>query len=72
MLEYPRWKYLVVGIVMVLALVFALPNFFGEDLALQVARWDGLERRVGILTATAVDTSHAVGALARPNGPPTP
>ncbi|MET0292984.1 MAG: protein translocase subunit SecD [Steroidobacteraceae bacterium] len=40
MLEYARWKYVVVGIVMVLALIFASPNFFGEDVALQVARRD--------------------------------
>jgi preprotein translocase subunit SecD len=40
MLEYPRWKYLLVGAVLLLALLFALPNFFGEDPALQVARKD--------------------------------
>ena len=39
MLEYARWKYYLVGVVLVLALLFALPNFFGED-ALQVARKD--------------------------------
>ncbi|MGH8253937.1 MAG: protein translocase subunit SecD, partial [Steroidobacteraceae bacterium] len=37
-MEYPRWKYTLVGLVMLLALVFALPNFFGTDPALQVAR----------------------------------
>ncbi len=40
MLEYARWKYILVGIVLLLALLFALPNFFGEDPALQVARKD--------------------------------
>ncbi|MGH8134314.1 MAG: protein translocase subunit SecD, partial [Steroidobacteraceae bacterium] len=40
MLEYARWKYLLIAIVLLLALVFALPNFFGEDPALQVARKD--------------------------------
>ena len=40
MLEYPRWKYVLVAAVLLLALVFALPNFFGEDPALQVARKD--------------------------------
>jgi preprotein translocase subunit SecD len=40
MLEYARWKYILVAVVLVLALVFALPNFFGEDPALQVARKD--------------------------------
>ncbi len=38
MLEFPRWKYVLVGLVLLLALVFALPNFFGTDPALQVAR----------------------------------
>jgi preprotein translocase subunit SecD len=40
MLQYPRWKYLLVAVVLLLALVFALPNFFGEDPALQVERKD--------------------------------
>ena len=40
MLEYPRWKYLLVGAVLLLAFVFALPNVFGEDPALQVERKD--------------------------------
>jgi preprotein translocase subunit SecD len=40
MLEYARWKYILVSIVLVLALIFALPNVFGETRALQVARKD--------------------------------
>lgn len=40
MLEYARWKYILVGAVLLLALLFALPNVFGEDPALQVARKD--------------------------------
>jgi preprotein translocase subunit SecD len=42
MLEFARWKYVLVACVMLLALVFAAPNFFGEDLAVQVARRDRL------------------------------
>jgi preprotein translocase subunit SecD len=38
MLEFPRWKYTLVALVTLLALIFALPNFFGTDPALQVAR----------------------------------
>lgn len=34
MLEYARWKYILVAVVLLLALLFALPNFFGEDRAL--------------------------------------
>src|SRR5258708_30827578 len=40
MLEYARWKYLLVAAVLLLALLFALPNVLGEDPALQVARKD--------------------------------
>jgi preprotein translocase subunit SecD len=40
MLEYARWKYIMVASVLALALLFALPNVFGEDPALQVARKD--------------------------------
>ncbi|MFO1502704.1 MAG: protein translocase subunit SecD [Steroidobacteraceae bacterium] len=40
MLEFARWKYIVVVAVTLLALVIAAPNFFGEDIALQVVRKD--------------------------------
>ncbi len=40
MLEYPRWKYILVLVVLVLALILALPNVFGDAPALQIARKD--------------------------------
>jgi preprotein translocase subunit SecD len=40
MLEYARWKYILIAVVLLLGLLFALPNLFGEDPALQVARKD--------------------------------
>jgi preprotein translocase subunit SecD len=40
MLEFARWKYIFVALVVVASLLFALPNFFGEDPALQIARKD--------------------------------
>ena len=40
MLEYARWKYILVAVVLVLGLVLASPNFFGSDDALQIARKD--------------------------------
>ncbi len=40
MLEFPRWKYILVVLVTLFALVFAAPNFFGEDLAVQIERRD--------------------------------
>jgi len=39
-LAYPRWKYILVSLVLLFALLFALPNVFGDDRALQVARKD--------------------------------
>jgi len=39
-LEYPRWKYILVSLVLLFALILALPNVFGDDRALQVSRKD--------------------------------
>ncbi|HXI67912.1 MAG TPA: hypothetical protein VNH41_08245, partial [Steroidobacteraceae bacterium] len=60
MLEYPRWKYLLVAAVLLLALVFALPNFFGEDPALQVERKDH--------TAVTADAQRAVETFLTQHG----
>ena len=38
MLEFARWKYVLVALVVLIGLLFALPNLFGEDPALQVER----------------------------------
>src|SRR5687768_15541414 len=40
MLEYARWKYILVAVVLVIALLCALPNVFGDDRALQITRKD--------------------------------
>jgi preprotein translocase subunit SecD len=40
MLDFPRWKYVLVALVMLIAALLALPNVFGEDRALQVERKD--------------------------------
>ena len=40
MLEFARWKYWLVAVVLLAAAVVALPNVFGEDAALQVVRKD--------------------------------
>ena len=62
MLEFARWKYILVAAVMLLALALALPNFFGDDLALQVARKD----------RAAIDAAgqQALDALLRERGVP--
>ena len=38
MISYPRWKIAVVAIVLVVGILLALPNLFGEESALQLAR----------------------------------
>jgi preprotein translocase subunit SecD len=38
MLEFSRWKYVLVSLVVVIGLLFALPNLFGQDQALQIER----------------------------------
>jgi preprotein translocase subunit SecD len=60
MLEYARWKYILVAAVLLLALVFALPNVFGEDPALQVARKDH--------TAVTPDAAQTVESFLKTHG----
>ena len=38
MIAYPRWKIALVAIVLILGIFLALPNLFGEESALQLAR----------------------------------
>lgn len=61
MYQFPKWRYWLVAIVLVLGFVFALPNVFGEDPALQLAREDrgsmdsiGEQRIVGLLEAKGI------------------
>ena len=38
MISYPRWKMVLVAVVIALAILLALPNVFGEESALQLVR----------------------------------
>src|SRR5215469_1865327 len=40
MLEYARWKYILIAAVLALACLFAVPNLFGDDPAMQVGTKD--------------------------------
>src|SRR5215472_8082801 len=60
MLEYPRWKYLLVAAVLLLAVLFALPNVFGEDPLLQVERKD--------FTAVNAETARSIEAFLTQHG----
>jgi preprotein translocase subunit SecD len=53
MLEYARWKYILVAVVLLLSLLFALPNVFGDDPALQIARKDHVALKEADLTTIA-------------------
>ncbi len=61
MYRFPLWKHLLVLAVLVVAVLFALPNAFGEDPALQLSRDDraamddaSQQRVLGILSAAAI------------------
>ena len=61
MYRFPLWKHLLVLAVLVVAVLFALPNAFGEDPALQLSRDDRAvmdevtqQRVLGILSAAAI------------------
>ena len=60
--QYPAWKYLVIGAVLLVGLFFALPNVFGEDPAVQISGdrgvridEDALARVVAFLEAKGFD-----------------
>lgn len=61
MYQIPAWRYWLVAVTLVLGIVLALPNFFGEDPAIQLARDDRgaiesaeLERVRGMLEAEQI------------------
>ena len=61
MYRFPLWKHLLVLTVLVVAVLFALPNAFGEDPALQLSRDDraamddaSQQRVLGILSAASI------------------
>ena len=39
--QYPAWKYIFIGLILLAGLLYALPNLFGEDPALQVTSGRG-------------------------------
>ncbi len=54
MLEFARWKYWLVAIVLALAALIALPNVFGEDFALQVIKPAG--EKIDETSRTGIET----------------
>ena len=35
--RYPLWKYLIIAVALIIGVLYTLPNFFGEDPAVQVS-----------------------------------
>jgi len=48
--SFPRWKYILLAVVLVIGLIYALPNIYGEDPAVQII---GLQ---GVVADTALQT----------------
>jgi preprotein translocase subunit SecD len=51
--QYPAWKYILIGLVLLVGLVYALPNLFGEDPALQVTSTRGFALPPDLLETVA-------------------
>lgn len=47
--QYPRWKYVLVLIVLITGALYALPNLFGDDPAVQVSSPRGIETDTAVL-----------------------
>ena len=65
--QYPAWKYALIAVVLVVGIVFALPNLYGEDPAVQVSAARGAaidaalrDRLVNRLEAGGVGATQAV------------
>lgn len=64
--RYPLWKYILIGIVLIIGLVYTLPNFYGESPAVQVTSGKATVK-VTEQTLSQVETALANANL-KPNG----
>ena len=65
--KYPRWKYLLIIFVIALGVIYALPNLFGEDPAIQISAHAGYQvNQATISTLKKTLISNSV-----PSTPPT-
>ena len=60
--QYPAWKYLLILMAVALGALYALPNLYGEDPAVQVTSTRGFELSTE-LTGTIDDALAALVAL---------
>ena len=64
--RYPRWKYLLLIVVLSVGAIYSLPNLFGDDPAVQVSSARGFELDPGIsavVEQTAADTGVELKAI---------
>jgi preprotein translocase subunit SecD len=64
MISYPRWKMVLVAVLLAIAILLALPNVFGEDNALQLARDSAPVQAADLTSIEALLDSKAT----KPNG----
>ncbi len=62
--QYPAWKYALIAVVVACGIVFALPNVFGEDPAVQVSPARGVPADAALL-GRLVDRLEAAGITAK-------
>ena len=69
--RYPLWKYLLVLVVLVVGLIYSLPNLFPEDPAIQIssAQGDSLdERQLDRIEAALIENDIEIKAFEEVNG----
>ncbi|WP_286902551.1 protein translocase subunit SecD [Vreelandella sedimenti] len=69
--RYPLWKYLLILVVLVVGLIYSLPNLFPEDPAIQIssAQGDSLdERQIDRVETALSENDIAIKALEEENG----
>ncbi|MGM0832664.1 protein translocase subunit SecD [Halomonas qinghailakensis] len=69
--RYPLWKYLLILVVLVVGLIYSLPNLFPADPAIQVsdAQGDSLdERQISRVEEALIDSNIAIKAIEETNG----
>jgi preprotein translocase subunit SecD len=65
--RYPLWKYLLLVILIIIGLLYALPNFFGEDPVLQISGAEGSQLTTAtqsLVTATLQKDNIAIKSIA--------
>ncbi|MGP5563309.1 protein translocase subunit SecD [Vreelandella alkaliphila] len=69
--RYPLWKYLLILVVLVVGLIYSLPNLFPADPAIQVsdAQGDSLdERQISRVEEALIDSDIGIKAIEETNG----